>query len=134
MSDQINVNAIADTLNSKVQLPDGVGQDSVDFVVETQLPTAENNYTWYRLYKSGWVEQGGFIDNIPSGTTGSSVVFSKEFSDTHYSSIPAWGSSNYAALAAGNRTTTGMKIYNRTNDANWCYWEAKGMSAQGGNQ
>lgn len=33
--------------------------DNYDFVVESQLPTAENNYTWYRKYKSGWVEQGG---------------------------------------------------------------------------
>ncbi|MBO8407313.1 MAG: hypothetical protein IAC77_02530 [Proteobacteria bacterium] len=33
--------------------------DEPDVVVKTQLPTAENNYTWYRLYKSGWVEQGG---------------------------------------------------------------------------
>lgn len=30
-----------------------------DCVVETQLPTAENQYTWYRKYKSGWVEMGG---------------------------------------------------------------------------
>lgn len=29
-----------------------------DYVIETQLPTAENNYTWYRKYKSGWIEQG----------------------------------------------------------------------------
>ena len=32
---------------------------NADYVVESQLPTAENNYTWYRKYKSGWVEQGG---------------------------------------------------------------------------
>lgn len=31
----------------------------MDYVVETQLPTSENSYTWYRKYKSGWVEQGG---------------------------------------------------------------------------
>lgn len=30
-----------------------------DFVTEWQTPTAENNYTWYRKYQSGWVEQGG---------------------------------------------------------------------------
>jgi hypothetical protein len=30
-----------------------------DYVIETQSPTAENDYTWYRKYKSGWVEQGG---------------------------------------------------------------------------
>ena len=33
--------------------------DVLDYVIETQAPTAENNYTWYRKYKSGWVEQGG---------------------------------------------------------------------------
>ncbi len=32
---------------------------NVDYVVESQEPTAENGYTWYRKYKSGWVEQGG---------------------------------------------------------------------------
>ncbi len=35
----------------------------LDYVVESQEPTAENNYTWYRKYKSGWVEQGGQITN-----------------------------------------------------------------------
>lgn len=31
----------------------------LDYVIESQAPTAQNNYTWYRKYKSGWVEQGG---------------------------------------------------------------------------
>lgn len=30
-----------------------------DYVIESQTPTSQNNYTWYRKYKSGWVEQGG---------------------------------------------------------------------------
>lgn len=38
-----------------------------DYVVESQLPNASNNYTWYRKYKSGWVEQGG--DFIGGGIT-----------------------------------------------------------------
>lgn len=33
--------------------------DTADYVIETQLPTADNNYTWYRKYASGWIEQGG---------------------------------------------------------------------------
>lgn len=37
----------------------GAMPDNMDYVVESQLPTAENNYTWYRKYASGWVEQGG---------------------------------------------------------------------------
>lgn len=59
--EDINVNAIADTLNHKVDLPDGKSQSDIDYVVAFQKPTAANNYTWYRKYKSGWVEQGGTI-------------------------------------------------------------------------
>lgn len=59
--EDINVNAIADTLNHKVDLPAGKNQSDIDYVVAFQRPTADNNYTWYRLYKSGWVEQGGII-------------------------------------------------------------------------
>lgn len=32
---------------------------NVDYVIEWQMPTAKNNNTWYRKYKSGWVEMGG---------------------------------------------------------------------------
>ena len=31
----------------------------LDYVIASQAPSAANNYTWYRKYKSGWVEQGG---------------------------------------------------------------------------
>lgn len=38
-----------------------------DYVVAWQSPTADNNYTWYRLYKSGWVEMGGKIGSSSIG-------------------------------------------------------------------
>ena len=31
----------------------------LDYVIESQSPSAINNYTWYRKYKSGWIDQGG---------------------------------------------------------------------------
>lgn len=31
-------------------------------VIEFQAPTVENNYTWYRKYADGWVEQGGMTE------------------------------------------------------------------------
>ena len=83
---------------------------------------------WYNLYSDGWCVQGGYVSSIPSGLAGSSVVFLKEFANTDYFSVPSWGSADDAALAVGNRTTTGMTIFNRTNIANWCYWEAKGYT------
>ncbi len=61
-----NLSNYVDTLNRTV----GTNSSSInrfsnfknevhDYVVESQRPSAENNYTWYRKYKSGWVEQGG---------------------------------------------------------------------------
>ena len=32
-------------------------------VIEEGLPTADNNYTWYRKYAGGWVEQGRYFTN-----------------------------------------------------------------------
>ena len=43
-------------------------------VIEFQAPTSANNYTWYRKYADGWVEQGGRC-TVPAtnGLSGSSV-------------------------------------------------------------
>ena len=49
----------------------------IDYVIQSQLPTAQNNYTWYRKYKSGWVEQGGV-------STSHEITFPIEMADTNY--------------------------------------------------
>lgn len=90
--------------------------------IRTIVETYSNGASWYRVYSDGWCEQGGYVNPIPSGLTGSSVVFLKEFANTDYFSVPAWGSADYAAVTSGNRSTTGMTIINRTNSAQWCYW------------
>lgn len=64
MSD-INIGAISEALNDKVDR-DNRNVDTgakADAVIDYQAPTAENDYTWYRKYASGWVEQGG-IKNL----------------------------------------------------------------------
>lgn len=54
-----------------------------DWVVESQLPTAENNYTWYRKYKSGWVEQGQGLIYAKSSTI-TTHTLPIEMSNTNY--------------------------------------------------
>lgn len=49
----------SETLNGKADADLGNIPANYDYVVESQLPTDANGYTWYRKYKSGWVEQGG---------------------------------------------------------------------------
>lgn len=49
----------AETINNKADLDLSNVSGNIDFIIDSQKPTAENNYAWYNKYKSGWVEQGG---------------------------------------------------------------------------
>lgn len=76
-----------------------------DYVVDFQAPTAQNNYTWYRKYKSGWVEQG--VIGVQIGT--SAYTFN----------LPVtMSSSNYEVLTSVtdtlNTTTMSAKVWNKT--------------------
>ena len=90
--------------------------NNYDFVMECQLPTAQNNYTWYRKYKSGWVEQGGIISDA-SGDGNVSMPIT--MSDTNYTILAtneptdsenAWG---WAFVKRSSKTTTGFGISSR---------------------
>ena len=67
------INALTNTLNS------------IDYVIESKEPTSSDP-TWYRVYKSGWIEQGGvanwgsLVTDIPK----IQVNFPKEMADTQY--------------------------------------------------
>lgn len=60
---EINIGQISEALNDKADrdLHNVDTTVKADAIIDFQAPTAENNYTWYRKYKSGWVEQGGAI-------------------------------------------------------------------------
>lgn len=61
---QVADEAIVDTTELLANLAD------MDYVIHQQRPTADNNYTWYRLYKSGYVEQGGSGTGIKDASGG----------------------------------------------------------------
>lgn len=61
---QVADESIVDTTELLANLAD------MDYVIHQQRPTADNNYTWYRLYKSGYVEQGGIGTGIKDATGG----------------------------------------------------------------
>ncbi len=66
-----------------------------DYVVAWQMPNAANNYTWYRKYKSGWVEMGGRAVTTVEKTT--TFYLPIELNDSTnnitYSVIGAWNDS-----------------------------------------
>lgn len=91
-----------------------------DYVIETQLPTAENSYTWYRKYKSGWVEQGG--ETTEKSDT---VILPISMADSNYTLIRTQVGSSlqsyYPAWVAGylEKTDTYFKFECATSRNTW---------------
>ena len=74
--------------------------DAMDYVVDSYSDDAGN---WYRVYKSGWIEQGGLTIFATSGT---SVTFLKPFLNDAYSiTTGAYSNDIY---------TKSLNIYNKT--------------------
>lgn len=125
---EINVGAISEALNNKVDLPTPtVPQDAVDYVIEMQRPTSANNYTWYRKYKSGWVEQGG------QHTGSLTVTLPVEMANSDYQIITNTLYNNTGAAlynAIGYIATKTTESFTKGGTANNFEWQVCGMAAQ----
>lgn len=84
-------------LSGKVDLPSGKTQADIDCVTESYQ---DENGNWYRVYKSGWVEQGGSFDSASTVT----VSFLKPFLDTAYTFISSSGA-NITSTSKKSGTT-----------------------------
>jgi hypothetical protein len=105
-----------------------------DYVVEFQAPTAQNNYTWYRKYRSGWVEQGGCINTGPDASY--TVALPVAMADTNYVifvsrvSVSSYkGDINAAWANTFNKTTTSFGTWGKYADYPIIHWQVSGMSA-----
>lgn len=128
----------AEDFNDKADTDFG-NTNMIDYVVEKQEPNAGNGYTWYRKYKSGWVEQGGHVSSVAYG--GTSIVFPVVFADNNYqlTNKVIYNSTNAGMGSVGDKTTAGAKLriygYNLgTGGLNSsltlsCDWEAVGVAA-----
>lgn len=133
MADQINVNAIANTLQTKVDLPDGVSQGQCDFVIVRKTPTAQDP-TWYRIYKSGWVEQGGKTGVMASNAI-TTITFHIPMIDTNYTVTACerydggTSDNNNENYWISTLNTSSIGIYNSAGGYKQLYWEVKGFAA-----
>ena len=139
MSDQIDVNQLSNALQQKVDLPSGKSQADIDYVVEWQRPTTENGYTWYRLYKSGWVEQGGYY-TYTSQDNNFQIILPVNMESEKYTIITTLRNNNTNAGFVNVDNTSGIsstgfycRIVNKANAG--CsplgvFWEVKGFAAQ----
>jgi len=99
-------------------------------VTEFQAPTAANNYTWYRKYADGWVEQGGFQSSGGSGNH--TITLPVEMDSTNYTP--------QVTRMAGASTTGSVNIFAReptlttqftyySSDNTGAVWRVEGMAA-----
>ena len=107
-----------------------IGEITMDTTNKTpQLPTAQNNYTWYRKYKSGWVEMGGQVP-VQENT----ITLPIELCDENYTVIIAYklagsneSSITFTALCTHTQTTTGFTV--RRSEQTLKGWRISYMSA-----
>ncbi|MBQ4070588.1 MAG: hypothetical protein IJD52_04440 [Alphaproteobacteria bacterium] len=101
-----------------------------DYVIEWQTPTADNNYTWYRKYKSGWVEQGGVLGGLNNSRI--TIPLPVEMANNKYVTLAAGINASKAsdfAVAVINPTTTSVTIGSNANYGAGSIWYVCGMSA-----
>lgn len=102
---------------------------NIDYVVESKV---NSNGSWYRKYKSGWLEQGG-IGLTVSGDGTKTVTLIKPFKDTKY--IVNWldqdGFTSYGEGSRGisDKTTTSFVACNGQDKNMNISWIAIGQGA-----
>lgn len=107
-TEYIIIDDIGDSATIIGQITEDVNELKAHEVIEFQAPTAENNYTWYRKYADGWVEQGGET----AATTGTeTVILPVEMQDTHYTITCSAKVGNKFASVTAYTTTDIQLIY-----------------------
>lgn len=112
-----NMGIFSELANSKVDLDlRNVDLSKTDILIEYQEPTAANSFTWYRLYASGWVAQGGHINFTGSDYT-ATVVLPIIMADANYnltggelSSVASNGYHSHVVVGY-DKTITGFKSH-----------------------
>lgn len=98
-----------------------------DFVIETW----RDGYNWYRLYQSGWIEQGG---SGGQASTTYKVILHKEMADNLYHvNLTSYDLNSVSYnIVCNNRTTTDFEIYEGGDGAKVAtkMWEVKGFIKQ----
>lgn len=127
----IDVNYLSEAINDKMDRDAHNVQSPSAVVIAKQDPTAENGYTWYRLYSDGWVEQGGQT----SGTGETvNVTLPIEMADANFggfvSYLVAINSSEWTSYVNGfsNRTTTTIRYNSKSGLLR--SWQVSGKSKQ----
>jgi hypothetical protein len=117
---------LASQMQMKAQTDLANTNSNIDFVVESWNDGQGN---WYRLYRSGWLEQGGKI----AYTANPTITLFKEFRNTNYhvflTDIDTSDTGGMASQSAVASQTTTTLTLSTTSEANFIFYEAKGFAA-----
>lgn len=96
-------------------------------VIEFQAPSAQNNYTWYRKYRDGWVEQGG------TTTINTATAIPIIMADSNYTLVAiaqsAAGITQAMATLATTKSTNSITISSFATGGVSVDWQISGMYA-----
>ena len=111
--------------------------DTADAVIDFGRYTSGKHIKWYRLYKSSWIEQGGFYDNgsLVKDWPAVAVSFPKQMLDTTYTLITQAGRNDSATGSINNqsfvtfRDTTQFiaEVYGDGN-SQFLWWKVEGYA------
>lgn len=116
-----------DTTTHALKVHDGVKQGgyTVDTVVAYQLPTSANNYTWYRKYASGWVEQGQYTN-----TMNKTFTFPVKMANTNYCLIGVgYCIANVGRQGVTDKTVNGFRTWSDAQNCETNGYVCFGMAA-----
>lgn len=121
----VDINKVYEDLELKANSNLSNIASNIDYVVETYRSGA----SWYRKYKSGWVEQGGTVSSNPN--TDTTLTFLKKFIDTNYTftacHAKSTGYTNGANVNYFNKKNVSITVYQC--DGNGFSWNACGQGA-----
>ena len=78
---EIDINKVYEDLNIKANTSLSNVDSNIDYVIESY----QNGFDWYRVYKSGWVEQGGY--HTFSSNTWEAVTLLKPMKNNRYMAL-----------------------------------------------
>ena len=104
---------------------------NIDYVVESKVNA---DGSWYRKYKSGWLEQGGQTPTVAAGST-TTVTLLKPYNNVVYNvvvqPVGAYTASGEANNVVPTRTTTNFIIASGQLAVQAFSWRAEGQSGGG---
>ena len=130
---EINVDNFSEVLNDKMDRDMSNTTANVDFVIDSYGPDSSGN--WYRIYKSGWVEQGGTtLSNNPDSTITVNLLIPMDndrytlLLQRYYTYDGDLGNSTIDRRNSGvnQKTTTSFSCWGNWGNVSYAIWEAKG--------